>query len=97
MNMPLTTLWAAPLIGAVLCAFLGKRAKYAALAVSALFLGLAGAIAWISKSNAALAEINELGPVWAYVICWSPVSSICTRSGRSPVERPATYFCAVSV
>ncbi len=70
MNMPLTTLWLTPLLGAVLCAFLGRRAKYAALAVSLVYLGMAAAIAWIQKTNAVFAVINELGPVWAYGISY---------------------------
>jgi NADH-quinone oxidoreductase subunit M len=68
--MPLTTLWAVPLLGALVCAFAGSRAKYAALAFSAAFLGAAGMVAWLQRSSPGFAVINELGPVWAYGISY---------------------------
>jgi NADH-quinone oxidoreductase subunit M len=70
MSMPLTLLWTLPLLGAAVCAFLGKRAKYAALVFSAAFLGAALMIAWVSRSTGALSVINELGPVWAYGVSY---------------------------
>ena len=39
MNMPLTALWVAALNRALVCAFLGSKAKYAALVFSTAFLG----------------------------------------------------------
>ncbi|MDP3541129.1 MAG: NADH-quinone oxidoreductase subunit M [Elusimicrobiota bacterium] len=70
MSHPLTILWAAPLAGAAVCAFLGARARYAALAFSALFAGLAGALVLTLLANPALSVVNELGPVWAYGISY---------------------------
>ena len=70
MSHPLTILWAAPLAGAAACAFLGARARYAALAFSALFAGLAGALVMTILANPALSVVNELGPVWAYGISY---------------------------
>jgi NADH-quinone oxidoreductase subunit M len=70
MSGPLTLLWVLPLIGAVVCALLGSRAKYAALVFSMAFAGAAGVIGWLQQSNSALAVINEAGPVWAYGICY---------------------------
>ncbi|MEQ1918413.1 MAG: NADH-quinone oxidoreductase subunit M [Elusimicrobiota bacterium] len=69
MTMPLTALWILPLIGALLCAVLGSKAKYAALAFSLAFLVLSGLIAWILRS-AGLSVFNEIGPVWAYGISY---------------------------
>ncbi|MEK7234896.1 MAG: NADH-quinone oxidoreductase subunit M [Elusimicrobiota bacterium] len=70
MNMPLTLLWVLPLIGALVCAFLGAKAKYAALVFSTAFVGAAGMIAWLQHSNLAPAVISEIGPVWAYGISY---------------------------
>ncbi len=70
MTMPLTALWMVPLAGAALCAVAGPRAKHVALGASALFLFLAAGLAWMQKSNAAFAVINELGPILAYGISY---------------------------
>ncbi|MCM2303572.1 MAG: NADH-quinone oxidoreductase subunit M [Elusimicrobia bacterium] len=70
MSHPLTILWAAPLAGAVVCAVAGSRAKYAALGFSALFVGLIAALGFAQGSNAALAVVNEIGPVWSYGISY---------------------------
>ena len=55
MSMPLTSLWAVPLIGAAVCAFLGSRAKYAAMIFSMIFVGLVAGIGYMQSSFAALA------------------------------------------
>ncbi|MDD5304633.1 MAG: hypothetical protein PHS14_16175, partial [Elusimicrobia bacterium] len=70
MSMPLTLLWVLPLVGGVVCAFLGSKAKYAALAFSSAFLGAAGLLVWLQSSSAGLSVINEIGPVWAYGISY---------------------------
>jgi len=68
--MPLTMLWLIPLIGALVCACIGSKAKYAALSFSVAFLAGAGIVAWFQHSDAALKVINEIGPVWAYGISY---------------------------
>ena len=70
MSMPLTTLWVLPLLGAVVCAFLGSKAKYGALAFSVVFLGLVAGLMFPHGSASALAVINEIGPQWAYGISY---------------------------
>ena len=70
MSMPLTTLWAIPLIGAAVCSMLGARAKYAGLVFSAGFLGAVALIGWRLHSTGVLSVISEIGPVWAYGISY---------------------------
>jgi NADH-quinone oxidoreductase subunit M len=70
MSMPLTLLWVLPLIGAAVCAFMGGRARYAALTVSTLFVGLVAGIGFMQITTPALAVITEIGPVWAYGISY---------------------------
>ena len=50
MIMPLTMLWLIPLIGALVCACLGSKAKYAALSFSVAFLAGSGIVAWFQHS-----------------------------------------------
>ncbi|MBI4059797.1 MAG: NADH-quinone oxidoreductase subunit M [Elusimicrobia bacterium] len=68
--MPLTTLWVLPLVGAASCALSGSRAKYAALAFSAAFLGAAGMAGWLQHASGASSAVAELGPSWAYGISY---------------------------
>ncbi len=70
MNMPLTTLWVVPLLGAAVCALLGARAKIGALIFSMIFFGAASMVAWISHATPGLSVLNEIGPVWAYGISY---------------------------
>jgi NADH-quinone oxidoreductase subunit M len=70
MNAPLTLLWTAPLAGAAVCALLGSRARYGALAFSTLFLGLVAGVGFMQGSNAGLSVISEAGPTWAYGISY---------------------------
>ncbi len=69
--MPLTTLWVTPLLGAAVCAALGRApARYAALVFSLIFLGLIGDLARVQQAASAVSVINEVGPVWAYGISY---------------------------
>ncbi|MBI5245982.1 MAG: NADH-quinone oxidoreductase subunit M [Elusimicrobia bacterium] len=68
--MPLTALWTVPLLGALVCAFLGSKARYGALAFSSAFLALAGGISYLQGSPSALAVLTETGPQWAYGVCY---------------------------
>ena len=72
--MPLTTLWVLPLIGAIVCAVMGRCArrpvKLAALAFSLVYLGAVAMIMFLSRSNSAFSVINEIGPRWAYGISY---------------------------
>ena len=66
----LTSLWVVPLFGAALCACLGSKAKHAALAVSAVYLGLIGGLIYAQISAASPPVISEIGPQWAYGISY---------------------------
>ena len=70
MSHPLTVLWAAPLAGAAVCAFLGSRARWAALIASTVYLGFAMGLVYALRLDTALTVVTEIGPVWAYGISY---------------------------
>lgn len=95
MSSPLTILWLLPLIGALVCAFLGSRAKYAALMFSMAFLGAAGMLIWLQRSIPAMSVINEAGPAWAYGISYR-LSADSLSTGLIALTAFLNLICVLS-
>ena len=74
MNMPLTTLWLIPLVGAAACALAGRAGKLApkacALVFSLAFLAAALVPVVMLSGSPSLAVLAEVGPKWAFGISY---------------------------